>query len=209
MNLAAGQPCLHPGCLHHVSHPCEGCGRTAGRYPPLRPLGRALRDWRRIGVLKQELLYCEMMTMPVVLKITEDGELQSFRRAPLDTRDLDSARGYLAGIILRENGGEEMIVNGTVDPGKLAKKLHALAAVVRKSEITPLWVAAVLADAGALVERRAYPLAAEELEKIASEVKVELPPTIQIGLHDLEDEVLLLAVHGEDELKKLTTEGKS
>ena len=27
-----GEPCDHPGCLHHVSHPCEGCGRTAGQY---------------------------------------------------------------------------------------------------------------------------------------------------------------------------------
>jgi len=25
------QPCGHPGCLSHVSHPCEGCGRIAGR----------------------------------------------------------------------------------------------------------------------------------------------------------------------------------
>lgn len=25
------QPCDHPGCLSHVSHPCEGCGRIAGR----------------------------------------------------------------------------------------------------------------------------------------------------------------------------------
>jgi hypothetical protein len=22
--------CGHPGCLHHVTHPCERCGRTAG-----------------------------------------------------------------------------------------------------------------------------------------------------------------------------------
>lgn len=28
-----GVPCEHPGCLHHVSHPCEGCGRVAGRSP--------------------------------------------------------------------------------------------------------------------------------------------------------------------------------
>lgn len=27
-----GKPCGHPGCLNHVSHPCEGCGRVAGRY---------------------------------------------------------------------------------------------------------------------------------------------------------------------------------
>ena len=27
-----GEPCSHTGCLHHISHPCEGCGRIAG-YP--------------------------------------------------------------------------------------------------------------------------------------------------------------------------------
>ena len=26
-----GVPCSHPGCLNHVTHPCEGCGRVAGR----------------------------------------------------------------------------------------------------------------------------------------------------------------------------------
>jgi len=29
--IKEGQPCGHRGCLHHVSHPCEGCGRIAGR----------------------------------------------------------------------------------------------------------------------------------------------------------------------------------
>ena len=29
--LRDGEPCGHPGCLAHVSHPCEGCGRVAGR----------------------------------------------------------------------------------------------------------------------------------------------------------------------------------
>ena len=28
--LPDGVPCNHPGCLHHVTHPCEGCGRIAG-----------------------------------------------------------------------------------------------------------------------------------------------------------------------------------
>ena len=23
-----GQPCNHPGCCSHISHPCEECGRT-------------------------------------------------------------------------------------------------------------------------------------------------------------------------------------
>lgn len=25
-----GQPCGHPGCLHHLTHPCERCGRIGG-----------------------------------------------------------------------------------------------------------------------------------------------------------------------------------
>jgi hypothetical protein len=29
--LRDGEPCSHAGCLSHVSHPCEGCGRTAGQ----------------------------------------------------------------------------------------------------------------------------------------------------------------------------------
>lgn len=29
--LIDGVPCSHPGCLNHVTHPCEGCGRIAGR----------------------------------------------------------------------------------------------------------------------------------------------------------------------------------
>ena len=29
-----GVACGRPGCLHHVSHPCEGCGRIAGRSAP-------------------------------------------------------------------------------------------------------------------------------------------------------------------------------
>ena len=33
MELKDGVPCRHPGCLNHVSHPCEGCGRIAGKSP--------------------------------------------------------------------------------------------------------------------------------------------------------------------------------
>ena len=29
--LRPGEPCDHPGCLQHRTHPCEGCGRIAGR----------------------------------------------------------------------------------------------------------------------------------------------------------------------------------
>jgi len=26
-----GEPCSHPGCRNHWSHPCEGCGRYGAR----------------------------------------------------------------------------------------------------------------------------------------------------------------------------------
>ena len=26
-----GQPCPHPGCFHHLSHPCEVCGRIGAK----------------------------------------------------------------------------------------------------------------------------------------------------------------------------------
>ena len=25
-----GEPCEHPYCLNHITHPCKGCGRIAG-----------------------------------------------------------------------------------------------------------------------------------------------------------------------------------
>lgn len=28
--LKDGEPCSHKGCLHHITHPCESCGRIAG-----------------------------------------------------------------------------------------------------------------------------------------------------------------------------------
>jgi hypothetical protein len=28
--LLDGKPCDHPGCLSHISHPCEVCGRIGG-----------------------------------------------------------------------------------------------------------------------------------------------------------------------------------
>lgn len=29
--LRDGEPCDHKGCLNHMSHPCEGCGRIGGK----------------------------------------------------------------------------------------------------------------------------------------------------------------------------------
>ena len=37
-SLPDGVPCDHRGCLSHISHPCESCGRIGGkRLTPLTP----------------------------------------------------------------------------------------------------------------------------------------------------------------------------
>ncbi len=35
--LRDGEACDHPGCLSHVTHPCEGCGRIMGQTPEQEP----------------------------------------------------------------------------------------------------------------------------------------------------------------------------
>lgn len=56
MALKPGEPCSHPGCLSHVSHPCEGCGRRAPlpRSDPLshaidEKMGQLYRAWAMFG----------------------------------------------------------------------------------------------------------------------------------------------------------------
>ena len=29
--IQSGEPCGHPGCKNHISHPCEGCGRIGAK----------------------------------------------------------------------------------------------------------------------------------------------------------------------------------
>ena len=41
------QPCQHPGCFSHASHPCEGCGRVGGLYP-------TQAEWAEVGSVKAE-----------------------------------------------------------------------------------------------------------------------------------------------------------
>ena len=36
-----GVPCSHDGCLNHLTHPCEGCGRIGGRAYVMIPVGAA------------------------------------------------------------------------------------------------------------------------------------------------------------------------
>lgn len=36
--LPDGAPCGHRGCLSHIGHPCEGCGRVGGKRAPNNPM---------------------------------------------------------------------------------------------------------------------------------------------------------------------------
>lgn len=50
--LKDGEPCAHPGCDRHLTHPCEVCGRVGARSSKLAPevaaLDGAIEKWRRI-----------------------------------------------------------------------------------------------------------------------------------------------------------------
>lgn len=46
--LPDGYPCPHPGCLSHISHPCEECGRTGGLTP-------SDAEWLQVGSIKPEV----------------------------------------------------------------------------------------------------------------------------------------------------------
>ena len=47
-DLPDGYPCPHPGCLSHISHPCEECGRTGGLTP-------SDAEWLQVGSIKPEV----------------------------------------------------------------------------------------------------------------------------------------------------------
>jgi hypothetical protein len=56
-----GEPCSHHGCLNHVSHPCEGCGRIKGQgigFEILKTVycqqSEKTKRWERIKVFFKE-----------------------------------------------------------------------------------------------------------------------------------------------------------
>jgi hypothetical protein len=50
--LKEGVPCEHPGCLSHLSHPCEGCGRTGGFL--LLPSEESIKQEEAVQECKEE-----------------------------------------------------------------------------------------------------------------------------------------------------------
>jgi hypothetical protein len=50
-----GIPCKHPGCLSHITHPCEGCGRIGGRYPEKTQKARVIHSKEGTTIITEEV----------------------------------------------------------------------------------------------------------------------------------------------------------
>lgn len=68
--LKDGEPCSHKGCLLHRSHPCEGCGRIAGKNPEHKPCPRCEHLQNKI-IMALESLSLEQALF-ILNKIQED-----------------------------------------------------------------------------------------------------------------------------------------
>jgi hypothetical protein len=42
--IKESEPCDHAGCLSHLSHPCEGCGRISGKGTAVK---HVKSNWKR------------------------------------------------------------------------------------------------------------------------------------------------------------------
>lgn len=104
-------PCDHPGCLHHVLHPCEGCGRHHPSLVPDYP-GDISAAWAVI-------LRLEEIDPDAIIRVSNgDG----------DSCDVD----ILADVFSKLNSAHVSIKDGTLkDDAPEAICLAALAAVDR------------------------------------------------------------------------------
>lgn len=109
--LREHEPCEHPGCLHHVSHPCEGCGRTAGRY---------------VG---------EVLVPLHILAPDSSGEPRIWERHPTEPeRDHGGAAGVC--IYVRPAMGEDYAWIRSDGARRFFERRDALRALARKKRVT-------------------------------------------------------------------------
>lgn len=67
--LRDGEPCGHIGCLNHVTHPCEGCGRIAGHKV------KALTNSEQVKAIADELVERIKAISLIAHKIRLDGKV--------------------------------------------------------------------------------------------------------------------------------------
>jgi hypothetical protein len=80
--LKNGEPCNHPGCQSHITHPCEGCGRigargrtTAQKYFNLKMVVKQMRDHQNAGPSLEEPFHIWSNKMKELKKLV-DKELE-------------------------------------------------------------------------------------------------------------------------------------
>ena len=74
-DLRDGQPCSHPGCLSHITHPCEGCGRIGGHPVTIQEQvaqAVAARGYREGWTAEQ------FLTRQLLKLVEESGEASSW-----------------------------------------------------------------------------------------------------------------------------------
>lgn len=99
MECKDGRPCSHSGCLHHISHPCEGCGRVGGVFPKDLPVF----DWKELHKKDVKLYvgvdYADEPDYSVeVLMASYNGKLYMLANQRVESKNdgiqNDSCRGF-------------------------------------------------------------------------------------------------------------------
>lgn len=80
--IRQGEPCSHPGCMSHKSHPCEGCGRQWGDELRRRCEGEAesiFQKWNSCFETKDD--YEDMKRLIVEALLKREEKLRMAREA--------------------------------------------------------------------------------------------------------------------------------
>lgn len=132
--------CDHPGCYHHESHPCEGCGRIGGKCPTCQGTGKhrdvggllmlivteieeaveAHRNGRFVtGVYTLKNLFTDKLSIQESISVFEDKFKDTFEDEIADTfiRLFDLC-GYIKADLYYTNILEECEKSKTI-PGQL------------------------------------------------------------------------------------------
>ena len=74
MLLKNGIPCNHKGCLKHITHPCETCGRIGGQYILPHHVEVPIQDIYNLEKARLELMRMleatEMLNMATMRSVT-------------------------------------------------------------------------------------------------------------------------------------------
>lgn len=119
--LKDGEPCSHPGCLSHVSHPCEGCGRIGGYKRAMPPETIYLQcydehdgslldfvsddvTWRRDRINDNDAVY--ILATPDLARLLDEVirliQKSLVSLSVMDTRTSEELQDILAGTLLRK-----------------------------------------------------------------------------------------------------------